>query len=170
MKMFLLSVSFLLCSLALAQVKVTSDERTNTLIVKAPIALQKQIEQLIYDLDNQNKSKLEIKVIQLVYVQANEVAPLLQNVMNVIKPNQIKNSQMGLNNNIWNSEIHGMILNDDRTNKLIIMSDLNTINNLDKIVKELDKKPNYVNNALVVRLKNTTPQNISDIFNEINKR
>lgn len=170
MKMFLLLVSLLLSSIVFAQVKITSDERSNTLIVKAPIALQKQIEQLIYDLDNQNRTKMEIKVIQLVYVQSNEIAPLLQNVMNVLKPVQIKNSQMGLNNNLWNSEIHGLILNDDRTNKLIIMSDNLTINNLEKIVKDLDKKPNYVSNALVVKLKNTTPQNISDLLNEINKR
>ena len=33
-----------LCSISMAQVKVSVDERTNTLIVKAPPEIQKQIE------------------------------------------------------------------------------------------------------------------------------
>lgn len=159
-------------TLAQAQgVKVVSDEKTNSLIIKAPLALQKQIEQIVKDIDKENNEATELKVVQLVYLQASEIAPALQRIMNSYKPIPIKSSQFELNNNSWNNSLHGLVLADDRTNKIIIMSDKNTVINIEKIIKELDKKINTSNNVLVNKLQNANASSISEIINGIsNKR
>jgi len=111
-------------ALANAQtVKIVSDEKTNSLIIKATIAMQKKIEELVRDLDRENNEMTELKVIQLVDLQDSEISPAMQNVMNNYKPIPIKSSQFEINNNNWNNTLHGLVVADDRTNKLIIISD-----------------------------------------------
>ena len=158
-------------ALANAQtVKIVSDEKTNSLIIKAPIAMQKQIEQLVRDLDRENNEMTELKVIQLVYLQASEISPAMQNVMNNYKPIPIKSSQIEINNNNWNNTLHGLVVADDRTNKLIIISDKTAVSNIEKIVKELDKKANISNSATITKLKNANSTTISEIINNISRR
>lgn len=158
-------------ALANAQtVKIVSDEKTNSLIIKAPIAMQKQIEQLVRDLDRENNEMTELKVIQLVYLQASEISPAMQNVMNNYKPIPIKSSQFEINNNNWNNTLHGLVVADDRTNKLIIISDKTAVSNIEKIIKELDKKANISNSATITKLKNANSTTISEIINNISRR
>ena len=151
-------------------VKIVSDEKTNSLIIKAPIAMQKQIEQLVRDLDKEHNEMTELRVIQLVYLQASEVSPALQNVMNNYKPIPIKSSQFEINNNSWNNSLHGLVLSDDRTNKLIIISDKTAVANIEKIVRELDTKVNFSNSATITKLKNANAATISEIVNNISRR
>ena len=139
----LLSSIVFLCSASMAlseNVKVVADERTNSLVIKAPMTVQKQIESLVKDLDEENRQNLGLKIVQLVYLQASEISPLLSNVMSSYKPIQVKSSQLSLNNSTWNSDIHGVVLPDDRTNKIIIVSDNRTSAIVEKVIKELDKK------------------------------
>ena len=166
-------VGFLAMFAAIANaqtVKIVSDEKTNSLIIKAPIAMQKQIEQLVRDLDKEHNEMTELRVIQLVYLQASEVSPALQNVMNNYKPIPIKSSQFEINNNSWNNSLHGLVLSDDRTNKLIIISDKTAVANIEKIVRELDTKVNFSNSATINKLKNANAATISEIVNNISRR
>ncbi len=169
--LFNIAISIILCASCFAQtIRVSVDEKSNSLIVKAPLAVQKQIEQLILDLDREQQTAMNIKVIPLAYTQSSDVAPLLQKVMVAFKPIQIKSSQFGLNSNNWDSEIHGMVIPDERTNKIIIMSDKTTISNLEKIIKEIDKKPNYASNAFIAKLKNGSAVNLAGILTNVSKR
>lgn len=166
-----IAISIILGASCFAQtIRVSVDEKSNSLIVKAPLAVQKQIEQLIIDLDKEQQSTLNLKVIPLAYTQSSEIAPLLQKVMTAIKPTPIKSSQLSLNSSGWDSDIHGMVIADERTNKLIIMSDKTTISNLEKIIKEIDKKPNYASNAFIAKLKNGSAVNLADILTNVSKR
>lgn len=166
-----LLVMVLIAAFASAQsVKVSSDEKTNSLIIKAPTAMQKQIEQIVKDLDKQNNEMTEIKVVQLVYLNASEVEPVLQIVMNAFKPLPIKSSQLELNNNSWNNSIHGIVLADERTNKILLISDKVTVINLEKVAKELDKKTITANSAIITKLKNANASNVSEILNSISRR
>jgi len=167
---YMLSLSIATIAVAQAQVKVMSDEKTNSLIIKAPIQIQKQIEQLVRDLDKENQVNSEIKVIQLVYLQAEELNPLLQSIMNSYKPVPIKSSQFGLNNNNWNSYLHGIVLADYRTNKIILISDKITNNNIEKVVKDLDKKQNQADSILISKIKNANSNLISEILNNVSGR
>lgn len=159
-----------LCSVSMAQVKVSVDERTNTLIVKAPPEIQKQIETLIKELDNPSNGSKDIKVIPLAYAYASDLAPALQNVMNIYKPIRINTANMAIGSTNWDSNINGLVLADTRTNQLIVISDKNAINNIEKIAKQLDKKPNEANSAFLIKLKNAKADNVSSILNDISKK
>jgi type II secretory pathway component GspD/PulD (secretin) len=169
--LFNITLLLIMGASCLAQtIRVSVNEKSNSLIVKAPPAVQKQIEQLIRDLDSEQQTALNIKVIPLAYTQSSEIAPILQKVMVAFKPIQIKSSQFGLDSSNWDSEIHGIVIPDERTNKIIIMSDKTTINNLEKILKELDKKPTYSSNAFITKLKNANAINLADILTNVSKR
>lgn len=164
-------VSIALCSsISMAQIKVSVDERTNTLIVKAPPEIQKQIETLIKELDNPSNGSKDIKVIPLAYAYASDLAPALQNVMNVYKPIRINTANMAIGSTNWDSNINGLVLADTRTNQLIIISDKNAILNIEKIAKQLDKKPNEANSAFLTKLKNAKADSLSSMLNEISKK
>lgn len=163
-------VGITLCSASMAQIKVSVDERTNTLIVKAPPEIQKQIETLIKELDNPSNGSKDIKVIPLAYAYASDLAPALQNVMNVYKPIRISTANLAIGSTNWDSNINGLVLADTRTNQLIIISDKNAISNIEKIAKQLDKKPNEANSAFLVKLKNAKADSVSSIINDISKK
>jgi type II secretory pathway component GspD/PulD (secretin) len=164
-------VSIALCSsISMAQIKVSVDERTNTLIVKAPPEIQKQIEILIKELDNPSNGSKDIKVIPLAYAYASDLAPALQNVMNIYKPIRINTANMAIGSTNWDSNINGLVLADTRTNQLIIISDKNAILNIEKIAKQLDKKPNEANSAFLTKLKNAKADSLSSMLNEISKK
>jgi len=164
-------VSIALCSsISMAQIKVSVDERTNTLIVKAPPEIQKQIETLIKELDNPSNGSKDIKVIPLAYAYASDLAPALQNVMNIYKPIRINTANMAIGSTNWDSNINGLVLADTRTNQLIIISDKNAILNIEKIAKQLDKKPNEANSAFLTKLKNAKADSLSSMLNEISKK
>jgi len=164
-------VSIALCSsISMAQIKVSVDERTNTLIVKAPPEIQKQIETLIKELDNPSNGSKDIKVIPLAYAYASDLAPALQNVMNIYKPIRINTANMAIGSTNWDSNINGLVLADTRTNQLIVISDKNAIGNIEKIAKQLDKKPNEANSAFLTKLKNAKADSLSSMLNEISKK
>lgn len=164
-------ISIALCSsISMAQIKVSVDEKTNTLIVKAPPEIQKQIEILIKELDNPSNGSKNIKVIRLIYTYASDLAPVLQNVMNIYKPIRINTANMAIGSTNWDSNINGVVLADTRTNQLIIISDKSTISKIEQIAKQLDKKPNEANGEFLTKLKNAKADNLSSILNEISKK
>ena len=160
---------FLLCTSVVESqtIKVVADERTNSLVIKAPTNVQKQIEALVKDLDEENRQNLGLKIVQLVYLQASEVSPLLQNVMSSYKPVQVKSSQLSLTSNVWDSDIHGVVLPDDRTNKVIIMSDNRTTALIEKVIKGLDKKSNTVDSAMLLKIKNADATLVANIIQNV---
>jgi type II secretory pathway component GspD/PulD (secretin) len=164
------SIGLILSSTSMVEsqnIKVVADERTNSLIIKAPMTVQKQIESLVKDLDEENRQNLGLKIVQLVYLQASEISPLLSNVMSSYKPTQVKSSQLSLNSNTWNSDIHGVVLPDDRTNKIIIMSDNRTSAIVEKVIKELDKKTNSTNSAMLLKIKNADVTLVSNLIQNV---
>jgi type II secretory pathway component GspD/PulD (secretin) len=75
-----------------------------------------------------------------------------------------------LNNNNWNANLHGVVLGDERTNKLIILSDKRTTTNLEKIIKELDKKSNLYDNAMLYKIKNADATLISNLIQSVSNK
>jgi type II secretory pathway component GspD/PulD (secretin) len=151
-------------------IKIVSDEKTNSLIINAPEHVLKQIEVLVKDLDEENRNYIGLKVIQLVHLQASEITPLLQTIMASYKPTPIKSSQLGLLNNSWNSNVHGIVLGDDRTNKVIIQSDKTTTANLEKIVRDLDKKTNIIDNTILLKIKNADATLVANLIQNVSGR
>ena len=73
-------------------------------------------------------------------------------------------------NRVLNAILNGIVMSDDRTNQLIIISDKSTIINIELIAKQLDKKIKLEDNILFKRLSNAKSSDIGIILNSISKR
>ncbi len=156
---------FLFCGVVYSQVKVTVDEKSNTLIVRAPKEQQIQIKKVIESLDIVGENNI-VKVLPLENTSASSVAPVLGNVMRVLKPSM----SSSISSNSFDPLLSGVVLSDDRSNQLIIITDKYTINNLVLIAKQLDKPMKLEDNIMFKKLKNANSSDIGLILNNISKR
>ncbi len=156
---------FLFCGVVYSQVKVTVDEKSNALIVRAPKEQQMQIKKVIESLDIVGENNI-VKVLPLENTSASSVAPVLGNVMRVLKPSM----SSSISSNSFDPLLSGVVLSDDRSNQLIIITDKYTINNLVLIAKQLDKPMKLEDNIMFKKLKNANSSDIGLILNNISKR
>ncbi len=156
---------FLFCGVVYSQVKVTVDEKSNTLIVRAPKEQQIQIKKVIESLDIVGENNI-VKVLPLENTSASSVAPVLGNVMRVLKPSM----SSSISSNSFDPLLSGVVLSDDRSNQLIIITDKYTINNLVLIAKQLDKPMKLEDNIMFKKLNNANSSDIGLILNNISKR
>lgn len=156
---------FLFCGVVYSQVKVTVDEKSNALIVRAPKEQQIQIKKVIESLDVVGENNI-VKVLPLEYTSAAAVAPVLTNVLRAFKPGM----SSSISSNSFDPLLSGVILSDDRSNQIIIITDKSTINNLVLIAKQLDKPMKLEDNIMFKKLKNANSSDIGVILNNISKR
>lgn len=156
---------FLFCGVVYSQVKVTVDEKSNALIVRAPKEQQIQIKKVIESLDVVGENNI-VKVLPLEYTSAAAVVPVLTNVLRAFKPGM----SSSISSNSFDPLLSGVILSDDRSNQLIIITDKSTINNLVLIAKQLDKPMKLEDNIMFKKLKNANSSDIGVILNNISKR
>lgn len=131
------------------QVKATSLEEKNILVVRAPESIQKQIEKMLEIIDKPNNNK-ELIIIKLNYIPANDTATILQNIINYKNKNN-----------------PGMSIGDAKTNKLIILESKENIKDLNLIVSKLDTKYNQANPIFITKLKNANSTQLSNLLNQI---
>lgn len=129
------------------QINVTSDERTNSLIVRAPDSIQIQIQKILEVIDNPMNTK-SVEILKINHIPAQDIAQIIQNVINykyINKP--------------------GICIGDNKSNKIIILEENKNIIDLKNIVNKLDIKTNQSNNSLIYKLKNAKPDQISNLLN-----
>ena len=131
------------------QVKATSLEEKNILVVRAPESILKQIEKMLEIIDKPNNNK-ELIIIKLNYIPANDTATILQNIINYKNKNN-----------------PGMSIGDAKTNKLIILESKENIKDLNLIVSKLDTKYNQANPIFITKLKNANSTQLSNLLNQI---
>jgi len=124
---------------------VSSDSSGKNLIVSAPKEYHNQIKKLILSLDNPSELP-EVRVIPVVYGYSSDLALIMQNVIRVSKPNKVSSGQFGISSR-FDIDTTGIVLSDDRTNQLIVISDKLTNTNIEKLVRAIDVK--YLNGAEV---------------------
>jgi type II secretory pathway component GspD/PulD (secretin) len=138
------------------------------LIVSAPKEYHNQIKKLILSLDNPSELP-EVRVIPVVYGYSSDLAPIMQNVIRVSKPNKVSSGQFGISSR-FDVDTTGVVLSDDRTNQLIVMSDKLTNANIEKLVRAIDVKSNFKDSAFINKLKNANASDIVNIINSISSR
>lgn len=129
------------------QLNVTSDERTNSLIVRAPENIQAQIQKILEVIDNPYNTK-SIEIIKINHIPAQDMAQIIQNIINykyTIKP--------------------GLCMGDNKSNKIIILEENKNLIDLKNIVNKLDFKTNQSSNSIIYKLKNAKPDQISSLLN-----
>ncbi len=164
-KLISILLIFFIADVCYSQVRVTVDEKQNVLIVRAPKEQQIQIKKIIESIDLSDQSNI-VKVVPMNYIYSSDIVPVLTTVMRAFKPGM----RSSISSNTFDPSVSGVILSDDRTNQLIIISDKSTITHIESIAKQLDKKIKLEDNILFKQLKNAKPSDIGVILNNISKR
>jgi type II secretory pathway component GspD/PulD (secretin) len=147
---------------------VSSDSSGKNLIVSAPKEYHSQIKKLILSLDNPSELP-EVRVIPVIYGYSSDLALIMQNVIRVTKPNKVSSSQFGISSR-FDIDTTGIVLSDDRTNQLIVISDKLTNMNIEKLVRAVDVKSNFKNSAFITKLKSANASDVVSIINNISRR
>lgn len=168
MRFILLLIFFSISSVCYSQIRVTSDDSGKNLIVSAPKEYHPQIKKLILSLDSPGELP-EVKVIPLRYAYASDLVPVFSSVLSVIKPVKVSSSQFSISSK-FNVENSSVILSDDRSNQLIIISDKLTNAHIERLVKLVDVKSNFKDSVFINKLKNADANSIGVIINNLSKR
>jgi type II secretory pathway component GspD/PulD (secretin) len=147
---------------------VSSDSSGKNLIVSAPKEYHSQIKKLILSLDNPSELP-EVRVIPVIYGYSSDLALIMQNVIRVTKPNKVSSSQFGISSR-FDIDTTGIVLSDDRTNQLIVISDKLTNTNIEKLVRAVDVKSNFKDSAFITKLKSANASDVVSIINNISRR
>ena len=168
MRFLLLLIFFSISSICFGQIRVSSDSSGKNLIVSAPKEYHSQIKKLILSLDNPSELP-EVRVIPVVYGYSSDLALIMQNVVRVTKPNKVSSSQFGISSR-FDFDTTGIVLSDDRTNQLIVISDKLTNMNIEKLVRAVDVKSNFKDSAFITKLKSANASDVVSIINNISRR
>jgi len=114
---------------------ITSDQRTNTLIVKADAVTRNRIRRIVNELDDEVETTANTQVTYLKYAKASEVVPVLKGISDtIIKEEQQKQGSKGperLTSNL-NIDAH------EATNSVVMSGSPHIIKTLEGIIKKLD--------------------------------
>lgn len=144
-------------------VKASSDDYSNTVIVNANQHDQDQVRIIIGKIDRQTDTPIQPKVFKLEYANANDIAPIVQNVLTVNQPkgrggtgNQTPNfgQQIGLALARGGAAAFGNVVADSRTNSLVVSTTLENLALVDSVIKDLDKPTTYADTTYVFPLQN----------------
>lgn len=131
------------------QINATSDERTNSLIVRAPESIQYQIQKILDVIDNPKNTK-SLEITKINYISAKELSQILQTIINY---KYTKNP--------------GICIGDDKTNKIILLEEPKNLIELKVLINKLDVKTNSYDTTLIKKLKNSNPIQITNILNNL---
>lgn len=131
------------------QINVTSDERTNSLIVRAPESIQIQIQKILEIIDNPKNTKT-LTIFKINKIPAVDLATIIQNIMNYKY-----------------KEFAGICISENKTNKIILLEEPKNINELSDIIKNLDTNTKYQSNSFIYKLKNAKADQLVNILNSI---
>ena len=170
-------------------ISLTPDIRSNTVIVRAPKDSMALVEKMIEDLDRDDSSAQNVRVIRLAHAEADSVLEILnelfrlkqQGNLYVLKPrdqgapaadgsagatapeNAGRSTQIaGLDLNVVPDEKQELSITvDPRTNSLLVSGTPNYLNAVEKVVKELDTEQVGARDQHIVRLKNATATDVA---------
>lgn len=131
------------------QVMATSDERTNSLVVRAPENIQIQIEKILEVIDNPKNTKNLISI-KIKNILATDLSLIIQNLINY---------KYSMN--------PGVCIGENKTNKLILLEEPKRLQEITKIINELDTQPKYFSATFIAKLKNSKADNLSNLINSI---
>jgi type II secretory pathway component GspD/PulD (secretin) len=169
-------------------ISLTPDIRSNTVIVRAPKDSMALVEKMIEDLDHDDSSAQNVKVIRLAHAEAESVLEILNDLFRlrkqgnlyVLKPRDSGAAQpdgsggTAPENAGRATTIAGLELNlvpdakqelsvtvDSRTNSLLVSGTPNYLTAVEKVVKELDTEQFGTRDQHIVRLKNAAASEVA---------
>lgn len=138
---------------------ITSDKRTNTLIVRADATMRGRIRRIAKELDSEIQTTSNTRVIYLKYAQAKALVPVLKGVSDTIIKEET--GQQGGSNavTINNSNLH--IDAHEQTNSLVMSGSPHIIKTLESIILQLDiRRAQVLVEAIIAEVSDDTSKEL----------
>lgn len=157
-------------------VRASSDDYSNSVIVNAPSGEQRNVENLIKQIDKETDTPVQPRVFKLDYAVASEIAPAVQNVLTANAPKG--RGGAGTQNvpieqrfqqafRFGNAQAaFGTVVADARTNSLIVTATEDNLKLVGDVIKELDVDIKYESSLFVFPLANARADQISTLLNQ----
>lgn len=115
---------------------IVSDQRTNTLVVRADATTRSRIRRIVRDLDNEVETVSNTRVVYLKYANAKELVPVLKGVSDTIIKE--KTSQGGNKSPALASQTSLHLDAHEQTNSIVMSGNPHIIRTLEGIIEKLD--------------------------------
>lgn len=156
------------------QVRASSDDFSNSVIVNAPDSVQDQIRDLIRQIDKQTEDPQKSQVYKLQYADADDLVSVVQNVLNSNAPRgrggattqQTQGPQAFINAIRGSTAGSGSVSAEPRTNSLIVTATQQNLDIVAKVVKELDADVKYEPSTFVFPLSNARATDVASLLQQ----
>ncbi|MBW3623262.1 MAG: hypothetical protein KY468_07620, partial [Armatimonadetes bacterium] len=152
---------------AAAQVKATADFDTNKVLVTGDPAIMEDVEKVILELDKKPDTPLQTRSWVLDFAEVNDVATQVAALLGSIsgtgragfsrEPSYEQRVFGGFNpfrsNTGPTTAAGGRVISDPRTNTLTVIATEEQLDQVDEVVKALDKKVEYASTTFIIPLK-----------------
>lgn len=167
-----------------ATVRASSDDFSNSVIVNAPDASHRQVEELIKQIDKQTEEPQKAKVYKLEFASAVDIQPVVQGVLTANLPrgrggvNASTQNQGGgggpffgfLGGGGQNAQrqqlLQGAVVTDARTNSLIVTTTENNQKLVEQVINELDTEIKLEATTFVFPLENARADQIATLMRQ----
>lgn len=160
-------------------VKASSDDYSNTVIVNAPKNTHTQIGDLIKQIDKQADDPTKAKVYKLTYATAQELQPVIQNLLNSNRPlgrgGQSANTPVDrqfsgfgalFGRGGQNNQTLGSAIAEARTNSVIVTTTDENQALVAQVIKELDTEVKLESNTFVFPLENARADQVANLLRQ----
>ena len=157
-----------------SNVRASSDDFSNSVIVNAPDKEQKEVERVIKTIDKETATPQHTKVFTLQYATAAEVAPTIQNVLTNNAPrgvggitSQGQNPQDRFQQAIRFGSTQasfGTVAADARTNSLVVTATDESQLIVESVIKSLDKPIEFASTTFVFPLNNAKADDVATLL------
>ena len=157
-----------------SNVRASSDDFSNSVIVNAPNKEQDQVAALIKQLDKITDEPLKSKVYKLDFATSDDLQPVVQNVLNSTAPRGRGGANSSANQgpqafiNAFRGVTagSGQVVSDPRTNSLVVTATTENQAIVGQVIKELDTEVKIENATFVVSLNNARADQVASLLQQ----
>ena len=156
-------------------IRASSDDFSNTVIVNAPDRQQRYVSDLIKQIDKQTDDPQRTRVYKLVYASAEDVQPVLQNVLTANAPKgrggattavQAQQNLPFFLRGANAGQGQGSVTAEQRTNSVIVTATGDNLKLTDQLVDELDKPVDIASTTFVFPLLNARAEDVASLLGQ----
>ena len=148
-------------------VHASSEEFSNSVIVNAPEAQQKEVAELIKEIDKRQSEPHRTKSYKLVYATATEIVTSVQNVLS----NSVTKGRGAKEANPFaeiffgaSSTNQNLAVADSRTNSIIVTGNDDLIAVADQLIADLDQRMPFTGTTFVFKLENARADTVANLM------
>jgi general secretion pathway protein D len=159
-----------------SSVRASADDFSNSVIVNAPDREQTQVRDLIRQLDKETEQPQKPKVFKLSYAIAEELAPVVQNVLVSNAPRGrggLSSQNIPIEQRFQQAfrlggtqAAFGTVVADNRTNSLVVTATEENLVLVDQVLKELDTEVQLESSTFVFPLANARADQMANLLNQ----